>query len=143
VRLAVVGSQKISRGHAETAWVVIEGLIRMWSPDVVISGGATGIDSVAEAVAKGLGYVPLAPDGETPARCTGCPPEKWLQIFEPEVRQWDPLGQYGFKARNEDIAKTCDVLVRIVKKDDQTTYGSGWTADRAEELGKDVYRIYL
>lgn len=135
MKLAVVGSQSITRRQGETAWFIIEGLIAVFNPTVVISGGATGIDSVAEAVAKGLGYHTYDPSylGE----------QKGILIFKPEVNQWDPVGRYGYKARNEDVAKSCDVLVRLAKKDGQTTYGSGWTADRAEELGKDVHRIWI
>ena len=59
------------------------------------------------------------------------------------MKQWDPVGRYGYKARNVDIVRNSDVLVRIAKKDKQSTYGSGWTADHAEELGKDVHRIWI
>jgi hypothetical protein len=137
MKLAIVGSQAISRAQGETAWFIIEGLIAVYDPSVVISGGATGIDSVAEAVAKNLGYVPV----EEMHINTDYP--KQLNIYTPEVKSWDPVGQYGYKARNDDVAKACDVLWRVAKKDRQTTYGSGWTADRAEGLGKDVHRVWL
>src|SRR5688572_29804322 len=106
MKLAIVGSQKITRAQGETAWIVIEGLITVMKPEVVISGGATGIDSVAEAVAKSLGYDKV-PVGET-SQWAGAEGERW--VFEPEVKSWDPVGRYGFKARNEDVAKTADVL---------------------------------
>ena len=39
--------------------------------------------------------------------------------------------------RNLLIAQACDVLVRIVATN-STTYGSGWTRDRAAGMGKQV-----
>ena len=79
-------------------------------PELVISGGAAGIDTMAEEVATMLGI---------PTR-----------IFMPEGRGW-PL----YKARNLKIATECDHLWRIVSARTKT-YGSGWTRDRAAEMGK-------
>ena len=51
-------------------------------------------------------------------------------------------GAGGFAERNMKIAEMCVCLVRIASTT-TSTYGSGWTADRAEELGKDVYRFHI
>ena len=139
MKLAIVGSQAVNRRQAEQAWVLIEGLIRIWDPDEIWSGGATGIDSVAEAVAMSYDYWtgPVI-DGVDP-------PVGWFVTCLPEVKQWDPVGRKGYRARNIEIVHGVDRLVRVAKKDGQLTYGSGWTADYAEEqLGSDeVFRYYI
>lgn len=133
MKLAVVGSQAIDRRQAEQAWVLIQGLLLLWDPDEVWSGGATGIDSVAEECAKAEGYQYDSPEG------------KHLIIRRPDVKSWDPIGQRGYKARNIEIVDGVNKLVRVAKREGQKTYGSGWTADYAEEkLGKEnVFRYYL
>lgn len=134
MRVAVVGSQVINRRQAEHAWLLIEAVLGLWKPDEVWSGGATGVDSVAEAVAASLGY--RTEDGAL----------RTLVVCKPDVNVWEPAGgKRGFKARNLEIANGVDKLVRISKHEGQRTYGSGWTADQAEErLGSEnVFRYYI
>lgn len=136
MKLAIVGNQALDRRQGELAWVLISGLLTIWEPEMVISGGATGVDSVAEAVAKEFGYY----KGN---RYEGA---KTFVEFLPEVQAWDPVGRKGFKARNLEIVDGCTHLVRISKHDGgNRTYGSGWTADLAEEkLGtENVFRYYI
>lgn len=62
-----------------------------------------------------------------------------LLTFPPRNERWEPE---GYKERNTKIAEECDVLYSI-RSSKSETYGSGWTADHAEKLGKEVYRILL
>lgn len=127
VRLAIVGSTKFSNPAAYArARQLINVKIAELRPVAVISGGAAGIDSMAEEVARQWGY------HEDHA-------EKRLIIHRPRHQRWQPD---GFKDRNLLIANDCTHLLAIRCKQ-STTYGSGWTADRAEELGKTVWRERL
>lgn len=135
MRLAIIGNQALSRRQGELAWWLIQGLLRTWEPQEVWSGGATGVDSVAEECAYALGYEEEVPRGH-----------KRLVICRPDVHQWDPVGRRGYKARNLEIVNGVDRLVRISKhQDGGGTYGSGWTANQAEErLGSEnVFRYYI
>ena len=79
-------------------------------------------------------------------------------IFKPETNQWNPLGGYGFKKRNGDIAKTSDILHIIVVNEYPPEYngmrfdncyhcgstthkksGGCWTGKLAQKLGKKVF----
>lgn len=120
MRLAIVGSQLCawkSDHIIRTAKLVIAGFCRELGPDELVSGGATGVDTWAEEY-----------DHERP---TG------IKIFLPTERSWP-----AFKARNIQIGDYCDQLLAI-RSSLSTTYGSGWTADYTESLGKPVYRITL
>lgn len=131
--LAIVGSRDVPDYQSES---LVKQAILEHGPSVVISGGAKGVDKVAARVAMDLGvsimeFIPREPTWDAPAR--GEPMEtatdKGLVITVPG----------GFKQRNEKIAETADCLVRISSSTTKT-YGSGWTADRAEALGKRVVR---
>jgi hypothetical protein len=118
VRLAIVGTRVLAcHGDRERAKARAAAAIRKLSPGVVISGGADGSDKLAEEAAVELGY--SEQDGT-------------LIIFRPRMRRLHGPG--GFRARDEEIAQACTHLLRISCQH-ATTYGSGWTADRAEELG--------
>jgi predicted Rossmann fold nucleotide-binding protein DprA/Smf involved in DNA uptake len=127
VRLAIVGSTKFADPGA---YGKARQLINVWiaelRPVAVISGGAEGIDTMAEEVARQWGYHEHHV-------------EKRLIIHRPKNHRWQPE---GFKDRNLLIAHDCTHLLAIRCKQ-STTYGSGWTADRAEELGKTVWRERL
>lgn len=110
MRLAIVGSTLLG-GNAEAKRIIVEALDR-YQPTVFVSGGASGVDTMAELEAR-LRGIP----------CT---------IFHPRNKRWAPA---GYKERNLAIAQNCDALVRISAAG-ATTYGSGWTRDRAKELGK-------
>ena len=113
--LAVVGSTMLV-GNSE-AYDRILDAFRKYNPDGFTSGGAPGIDSMAEEYAR---------------KCFRLPEDR-IFIFKPTVHRWDGPG--GFKERNLLIAQQCDALVRIVSSKTKT-YGSGWTRDRAAEMGK-------
>lgn len=107
--LAIVGSVSLA-GNAE-AEAVIERVLDAHRPEAVVSGGADGIDTMAVEAAKRRGISAFE--------------------FRPKTRRWHD----GFRPRNRQIAEACDALVRIVAAN-STTYGSGWTRDRAKEMGK-------
>lgn len=118
--LAIVGSVLLDEGSQKelaTEWIKLA-LVKI-SPTLVVSGGADGIDSLAEETAV---------ESEYP-----------FKKFLPKNRRWEPE---GFKARNIQIAQTCDYLLCIRTKQSKT-YGSGWTADYAQRIGKHVKRIII
>lgn len=124
MRLAVVGSQRFVYEHAE-AYVrgLVRATIERHRPDVVISGGARGTDTWAAEAAVKLGYTE---DAGT------------LLIFRPTTRRWHD----GFRPRNVRVAEACTHLL-AVRCREAGTYGSGWTADYAESIGRDVVRRLL
>lgn len=109
MKLAVVGSTKL--GESRLARAILEHILEKYRPSVVISGNAKGIDSLAASVARARG----------------------IEVVEylPKVQRWYD----GFKPRNIKIAENCDMLVRVALIGGKT-YGSGWTRDYAEKLGK-------
>lgn len=109
VRLAIVGSTSLA-GNAEAERIIEDALDR-YDPVVVISGGAEGIDQMAADAARRRG----------------------IEVIEhlPARRSWEG----GFKPRNLLIARDCTHLVRIAASDAKT-YGSGWTRDRAADMGR-------
>jgi hypothetical protein len=120
-RLAIVGSRRFSAWwKIPAADGIIAHVLATYPIVEVISGGAPGIDERAEIAAANAG---LPFHAELP---TG--------------RSWDGPG--GFRERNEAIARRCTHLL-CIRDRDATTYGSGWTADRAEALGRVVRRILL
>lgn len=119
-KLAVVGSVELDGPWpGEVVWWTIDWL----RPTLVVSGGAPGVDSLAARVARNFD-VPV-------------------DERKPDVPVWFPMnGKRGFSHRNLEIAERCSALVRIVWVGSKT-YGSGWTRDRARELGKPVAEIVL
>ncbi len=129
MRLAIIGSQSFSEIWKES---VAGNLIRSFlgfqetEIEVIISGGCpTGVDAMAERLAHWYGFTEDQGD---------------LVIHRPSELKWESA--YGFKARNLAIAEDCTHLLCIRDRDSRT-YGSGWTADKAEELGKHVWRFAL
>lgn len=119
--LAIVGSTQFVNPDARALAVdIILGVFERQRPDAVVSGGAKGIDTLG---------VELADAASIPTI-----------VHRPTVRRW--AGPGGFRERNLLIARDCTRLLRIVCRESKT-YGSGWTADRADELGKAVWRVTL
>ena len=126
--LAIVGSRDV---HREGGLRAINEAIERHKPLVIVSGGAKvnmsnrlrkliSIDEEAERIGHELG----------------------LQVvsFRPTTYQFNAPG--GFKERNIKIADLCHCLVRIASST-TTTYGSGWTADYAASIGKNVERFVV
>jgi predicted Rossmann fold nucleotide-binding protein DprA/Smf involved in DNA uptake len=118
VLLAVVGSTNVTDDQVDLASKIIRGFY-MERPRMVISGGAVGIDSLAVTIAE---YYDIP-----------------TKLYLPENNRWEPM---GFKERNLKIANSCTNLL-CIRTSQSTTYGSGWTADRAEEMGKTVWRVTI
>lgn len=122
MRLAIVGSVDIAHARKEVMFLC-ESLL--WSnltvgheDDELVSGGADGVDTEAEDAADRFGFR--------------------KRIFLPRNLHWET----GFRPRNIEIAEYCERLVAIRSRT-STSYGSGWTADYAEELGREVFRYYV
>lgn len=114
MRLAIVGS--VALGDSEEAKRIVEEVLDKYQPTEVVSGGALGVDTLAAEAATRRG-IPTC-------------------IFLPEVAQWGNRGKLrGYMSRNREIAERCERLVRIAWSRSKS-YGSGWTRDRAAELGK-------
>lgn len=123
MKLAIVGSSVLSDTQIEVAAWLISHILRAddEQPEEVVSGGAVGIDTIAEEAANDY----LIP----------------TKIFLPDIHRWEGTDtQKGFKARNIEIAEYCDELL-CIRSEKSKTYGSGWTADYAEKLGKVVRRL--
>ena len=132
--LAIVGSRDVPDYQSSS---LVKQAILEHKPKLVVSGGAHGVDTIAVVVARELGIPTIE--------------------FIPELSTWDAHGILleaseifdengaqikipgGFKQRNMKVAEMCDCLVRISSATTKT-YGSGWTADYAERLGKRVHR---
>lgn len=117
---AIVGSTRfVDTTAIELAESVIEANLRRNRPDQVISGAAEGIDTLAARIARRMG----------------------IDVIEqpPANPRWQPD---GYKARNDIIADRCTRLMRIVCRW-STTYGSGYTLDRAAGRGKPTMSLRL
>lgn len=116
--LAIVGS---CEAEFDDAAPIIRRYIFKFNPDSLVSGDADGIDKFSQQIAKDEFHIPVLP-------------------LPPEIRVWDgdPFHKIGFKQRNLTVAQTCNALLRIVSRRSRT-YGSGWTRDRAKELGKPTF----
>jgi len=120
MRLAIVGSTKFAEWWGiHAAHGIASHVVSHYAPTLIISGGAEGVDTIAEEIADARGI-----------------PKK---IFLPDIHRWEPD---GYKARNILIAQECTHLLAI-RCSKATTYGSGWTADYAESIGVTVQRILL
>lgn len=116
MKLAIVGSVSLE-GNPQ-ARAEIRNYIEELEATTVISGGATGIDSMAAEIALNEYDLPVV-------------------VHFPDHPSWP-----SYKKRNLLIAMECDQLVRIVAKSSKT-YGSGWTRDRAREMGKPVFEVVI
>lgn len=121
MRLAIVGSTLFANDQntIDDAMRCVDEVIKRYKPDVVVSGGAAGIDTWAAFAAKSFGIEVVE--------------------FLPASNRWKPG---GYQERNLVIAENCDQLV-CIRHQAATSYGSGWTADQAEKMGKPVERIVI
>lgn len=123
VRLAIVGSVTFTHQYDwHQNGVVIRRVLVLLKPEQLISGGAPGLDTLVEQIGGEYGYTEAAGS---------------LLVFRPAVKRWS--GEGGFKARNIRIAEACTHLLRVWCQSSRT-YGSGWTADEAQRLGRQVVR---
>ena len=118
MRLAVVGSLAFDKDVVgqTLAFTFITNALLHYKPEVVVSGGAIGIDTIAANAARKLDIEVVE--------------------FLPEAKGWK-----WYKARDLLIAQDCTHLL-CIRHQQSRTYGSVWTADRAEEMGKPVRRYF-
>lgn len=112
MKLAIVGSRSLE-GNAEAERLIGE-LLDTCNATLLVSGGAIGIDRMAERIAKARGIPTL--------------------ILKPATNRWAPN---GFMERNKRIAEECDYLVCIMGVP-VTSHGSAWTADYARSIKRPV-----
>lgn len=130
--LAIVGSTKFTHPDAlDVAREILLHKLEIFQPEVVISGGAEGIDKLGAWIAAGMGFATVE--------------------YLPENPRWEPD---GFKARNLLIAQRCTHLLairdhRLGKNNGwmpnlgRSTFGSGFTAVEAQKNGAVVETIVL
>jgi hypothetical protein len=131
--LAIMNIHNILVRHA-TSHDFRDGDIWMPYEVTMVSGGCPkgGVDIWAEIIADELGIK--------------------KEIYRPEVNQWnDYMETYpcappnvrwlsGYKSRNLQITKACDVLYCIDPKG-RTRSGGRWTLEQAKKLGKETHLI--
>jgi hypothetical protein len=120
VILAIVGTRVLaSRKARQYAEILIlhEVIGGGWTS--FVTGDATGIDAMAKRICD-----------EAVRAC---------QALKPETRKWEPD---GYKARNIKIANIADQML-CIRHPGSSTYGSGWTANYMESLGKPVTRVLI
>lgn len=132
MKIAIVGSSHLTENEERTARqfssMILNNHLKEGSV-ILISGGAKGVDTQAEDVAKQLGI-----------EC---------KIFRPAEHNWD-----GYKVRNLKIAQECDILYCLPTKlkiepcyhcntTDHERSGACWTLKQAKILRKKTFLIPL
>ncbi len=118
--LAIVGSTAFVDVTAlAAAERIVEGVFARRRPDLVVSGGAEGIDRLGVRLARSHGIK--------------------VDEYLPQHRRWKPQ---GFQERNDRIADNCTRLLRVACRWSRT-YGSGYTHDRAVAQGKQCWSVLL
>ena len=119
MRLAIVGSQDKwwPVGKYDEVLELIWQELEWVQPDEVVSGGASGVDTWAVEVAEEM----LIP----------------TRVCLPSGRHWE-----FYKERNMEIANTSDWLL-CIRSSTAGSYGSAWTADYAERIGRIVKRVVV
>lgn len=118
--LAVVGTRSFSNPRAlvyAEILIIHEVVSGEW--DSFVTGDAPGIDTMVKRVCDETGRV--------------------CQALKPETRKWEPE---GYKARNIKVANIADEML-CIRDPGSSSYGSGWTADYMETLGKPVTRVLI
>lgn len=118
--LAIVGTREFGspRGLAYAEILIVhEVMSGGWTS--FVTGDAEGIDTMAKRICD-----------ETMRVC---------QVLKPEHCRWEPE---GYKARNIRIATIADEML-CIRDPGASTYGSGWTANHMDTLGKPVTRVLI
>lgn len=122
MRLALIGTRMVPDAE-RVRELVCELLTKHASSDlVVITGGAEGVDRIAEEEARELGVS--------------------VVVHRPCQLRHRHVFRTCYAPRNLAIAEDCDVLVRIADRRSRT-WGSGWTAAAAREMGKPVEEVLI
>ncbi len=108
MKIGIVGNNasKFTPVMETKARLVIMGILTEHRESLLVSGHCHqgGVDIWAEEIADSFDIPKI--------------------IYTPDIRQWNPYGKYGFKARNIDIASTSDDLNVIVARDYLPGYSS-------------------
>lgn len=131
MRIAIVGAILITPKEEENIEKSIRTILYTYMVKndmlTVVSGGADGVDSIAEKIAKEFGLDTL--------------------IYPAKILEWGNGHDGGFKDRNTKIAENCDMLYCFprIRKDKDCYHcgtsehqagGGCWTAKKAKEKGK-------
>jgi len=111
VKVAIVGSR--SYPHPESVRQFVQQLAEKYPDAIVVSGGARGVDSIAEEEAERSGLDTL--------------------IFPAD---WETHGKRAGFLRNRDIVSAADLVVAFW---DGSSKGTQHSFDLAAELGKAIY----
>ena len=135
MKIAIVGASRLTSIEEKTARESCEILLKQVvrehgrTKTVLVSGGASGVDTIAEGVANELGIT--------------------CNIHIPTSANWD-----GYKARNLKIAQECDVIYCFPTKlklepcyhcgmHDHERSGGCWTVKQAKTLKKEGHVVPL
>jgi len=136
MKIAIVGSSHLT-GEEETdtrkyCRLILDSVIKECGTSYItfISGGASGVDTIAETTAKELGLKTI--------------------IHKPLEHKWEN----GYKPRNMKIAQECDILYCLPTKvklqpcyhcEEKTheVTGGCWTAKYAKSLKKETHIVPL
>ena len=135
MKIAIVGASRLSRieenNARESCEIVLKQMIREHGRNgvILVSGGASGVDTIAESTAHELGL-----------NCN---------IHRPLTQNWD-----GYKARNLKIAEECNVIYCFPTKvrlepcyhcgtGDHERSGGCWTVKQAKTLKKEGHVVPL
>jgi len=135
MKIAIVGSSNLTdTEEADTrkyCGLVLNQMIREYGAEslILVSGGASGVDTVAETTATGLGI-----------KC---------EIHKPAENNWD-----AYKVRNLKIAESCGIIYCFPTKvrlqpcyhcdaKDHERSGGCWTVKQAKALNKETHVVPL
>ena len=135
MKVAIVGASRLTSIEEKTARescdILLKQMVREHGRSnlTLVSGGASGVDTIAETTAYGLGV-----------KCN---------IHKPISRNWD-----GYKARNLKIAQECDIIYCFPTKlrlepcyhcgvHDHERSGGCWTVKQAKTLKKEGHIVPL
>lgn len=138
MKIAIVGASRLTPDEDRDAHQFCGMHMNRWKAEygddlVIVSGGAKGVDTIAEECAKQLDIKTL--------------------IIKPDVEQWDDNAfLIGYKTRNENIVIECDKLWCLpasyrntlcyhCNSKDHERCGGCWTAKRAKFFKREVHII--
>jgi hypothetical protein len=111
--LAIVGTRYFQYSRSLLyAKLIIRQEVTSGEWESIVTGDAAGIDQLTDQICAE----------------TGVPCKSYI----PESRQWEPR---GYKARNMLVAEAADAML-CIRDPNSLTYGSGWTANYFNSLGK-------
>lgn len=96
MKIAIVGtSHAMTENEERDVQQYVAMILKDFSPktNIIISGGAKGVDSIAIEVARSMEFPTVT--------------------YHPEIQEWEPKNGKGYKDRNLQIAIDCDQLYCI------------------------------